>query len=83
MKGEKSTYSEKEAGSQAGLGEPSCPQASLRNERNSERTKKDLKHWSKGEKGLRKFTKQSVREGLEREPCWAEGLRRSTHLRPN
>lgn len=33
-----------------------------------------------GRKGLRKFTKQSVRGGMKREPCWAERLRHSAHL---
>ncbi|XP_007459369.1 PREDICTED: transcription elongation factor A protein 3 [Lipotes vexillifer] len=48
VKKEKSTYSQKEASRQAGLGESSCPQAGLRNKRNGERTKKDLKLWNKG-----------------------------------
>lgn len=85
MKKGKSTYSQKEASSQAGFRESPCPQPGLGIKETAE-DKEGFKALERGgRKGLRKFTKQSVREGMKREPCWTEGLGAlsSPHLRPS
>lgn len=80
VKKEKSTYSQKEASSQAGFRESPCPQPGLGIKETAE-DKEGFKALEQGErKGPRKFIKPSVREGIKREPCWAEGLGRSAHL---
>lgn len=77
---EREKHLQKEASSQAGFRESPCPQPGPGIKETAE-DKEGFKALEQGgRKGLRKFTKQSVREGMKREPCWVEGPGHPAHL---